>query len=148
MSENQNTNQDAFKTILNAGISALTGGAHDAGELIEHVLQNVEIPEQFKGTVESLAAKGESMLKGMDLGSVVSSLTGAASQVEEKAQGVAADVEQKAQTAVADVEQKAQGVGDDAHSAVMSMMEQLSHGQLTEIMGKAAGLISSLTEQK
>ena len=182
--------QDAFKTLLSAGISALNGHAnHDDNTkgMIDSVLGSVQIPDEFKSTIENLASKGEGLLKGFDLAGLANSLTGGVQQaagnvqqaaiqavqdvqnagenIQAKGEGIAqgfdlgklvssltgnvqqeaAQVEQNVANTQAQVQQTVQTATADAHSSIMGAMDQLDHGQLASVLGKAASLISAFT---
>ncbi len=119
--------RDDLKKILMAGIDAIGGQADKSHDFIEHILQNVQIPDQFKDTIEDLASKGESMLKNSGLMDAVGGLLGG-----------------NRQQSAPEAAPAAPAANNGAHDMVMAALEQLDHAQLTQVLDKAASLIASL----
>lgn len=132
MTDNNPNLQDGFKTILQAGINAIGGKADKASDFVDHVLKNVQIPDQFKNTIEDLATKGQDALKNVDMQGVFN-----------KAQQMASDIKKDVTEVVGNVEKDAQSGA--AHKIVMDTLEKLDHSQLSEVAEKVRELMNKRT---
>lgn len=56
-----NFSEDMRKVFM-AGVGALTGAVEKTGEIVDHVVKNGVIPDQYRDTMDELARKGENVV--------------------------------------------------------------------------------------